>query len=216
MTAQTVITFFGEKMIAFISGGVKGGKSMFAQYLAKNLNTPGTSLAYLATMIPYDDEDRKRISRHLKDREGWGFRTFEEGMDVRKIIPHLQGNEVILLDALTALVQNSIFPDAYTVNRDFDPRDVSEGIRELGEHAAHVIVVSDYIFSDAFKYDKDLTEFFRESLGRCHCLVADYADIVLECAYSNIKEWKNEAGIDLAPVKEYYYQNYDHLRYFDI
>ncbi|MBO7699491.1 MAG: bifunctional adenosylcobinamide kinase/adenosylcobinamide-phosphate guanylyltransferase [Eubacteriaceae bacterium] len=202
-------------MLIFISGGVKGGKSMFAQYLARSLNTEGTTLGYAATMIPYDEEDRKRIRRHISDRQGWGFRTYEEPSDVSSIIPLMGEREVVLLDSLTALVQNNIFPDAETIRSDIRAEDICEGIFELSEKAKDLIVVSDYIFSDAFIYD-DVTELFRSVLGRCHCLIAERSDIVLECFFSNIKEWKNLRGTDLGPVKEHYYLNYDHLRYFDI
>lgn len=188
---------------------------MFAQYLAKYLNTPGSTLGYAATMIPFDDEDRKRVSRHLSDRAGWGFCTYEEPFDVSRLCPAIGENEVILMDSLTALVQNCIFPDEATVRRDITAEDICGGIFELNDRAKDLIVVSDYIFSDAYVYD-ELTEFFRSVLGRSHCLIADRADIVLECSFSNIKEWKNPAGTDLAPVKEHYYLNYDHLRYFDI
>ncbi|MBO4359497.1 MAG: bifunctional adenosylcobinamide kinase/adenosylcobinamide-phosphate guanylyltransferase [Eubacteriaceae bacterium] len=202
-------------MLIFISGGVKGGKSMFAQYLARSLASDGASLGYAATMIPFDDEDRKRVARHLADRSGWGFSTYEEPFDVGRICRSIGAREVILLDSLTALVQNNIFPDAGTVRLDITAEDICRGIFELSEKAKDLIVVSDYIFSDACVYD-ELTEFFRRILGECHCLIASEAGIVLECFFSNIKEWKNLSGTDLTKVKEHYYLNYDHLRYFDI
>ena len=188
---------------------------MFAQYLAKSLNTEGSSLGYAATMIPYEDEDRKRIRRHICDREGWGFKTYEAPSDVSSIVPLMGEREVVLLDSLTALVQNNIFPDAETIRYDIGPDEICEGIFKLSEKAKDLIVVSDYIFSDAVVYD-GITELFRRVLGACHCLIAEKADIVLECFFSNIKEWKNLNGYDLTAVKEHYYLNYDHLRYFDI
>ena len=203
-------------MLCFISGGVKGGKSMFGQYLSRRLaDEKNAPLVYIATMIPYDAEDEKRVSRHLKDREGWGFSTIEEPRDLSRAASQLSGGEVVLIDSLTALVQNTIFPDETTVAEDTDPRDIARGIMEVAKKASAVVTVSDYIFSDAYIYH-DMTELFRRILGRVHCLVAENADIVLECGFSNIKEWKNLPGYDLTPVREHYYKNYDHLRYFDI
>ena len=72
-------------MRVFISGGCKNGKSMLAQRIAVKQGAP---LYYIATMIPYDDEDRARIRRHLKEREGWGFETIECG---RNILSALDG-----------------------------------------------------------------------------------------------------------------------------
>ena len=65
-------------MNVFISGGCKNGKSMYAQKIARDMaEAQQVPLYYLATMIPVDAEDRARISRHLSEREGWGFETIE-------------------------------------------------------------------------------------------------------------------------------------------
>ena len=67
-------------MNILISGGCKNGKSYYAQKLALSMaQEKSLPLYYLATMIPVDDEDRVRIERHLKEREGWGFDTIERG-----------------------------------------------------------------------------------------------------------------------------------------
>ena len=70
-------------MNIFISGGCKNGKSYHAQELARGMaqenNLP---LYYLATMIPRDEEDDARIRRHLSEREGWGFDTIEQGVNI--------------------------------------------------------------------------------------------------------------------------------------
>ena len=58
-------------MNILISGGCKNGKSYYAQKLALSMaQEKSLPLYYLATMIPVDDEDRVRIERHLKEREG--------------------------------------------------------------------------------------------------------------------------------------------------
>ena len=70
-------------MNILISGGCKNGKSYYAQKLALSMaQERSLPLYYLATMIPVDDEDRARIERHLKEREGWGFDTIERGLDI--------------------------------------------------------------------------------------------------------------------------------------
>ena len=52
-------------MIIFISGGSKSGKSKIAELWASKLNSKGGRLVYLATMKPYDNEDLKRIEKHI-------------------------------------------------------------------------------------------------------------------------------------------------------
>ena len=54
-------------MIALVVGGAKSGKSMFAQDLAKSLESKNGKLHYVATMNPYDLEDLKRIENHLRN-----------------------------------------------------------------------------------------------------------------------------------------------------
>lgn len=101
------------------------------------------------------------------------------------------------------------------MNHDFDADKFSQSLQELSNRVKHIIFVSDYIFSDAFLYD-DLTDMFRSKLGRVHVNVAEFADVVLECSFSNMKVWKNIQNFDLDEVKEKYYNNYNHLKYSDI
>lgn len=203
-------------MIFFITGGVKGGKSMFAQHCAKllSIKDENSRLLYFATMIPADGEDRKRIERHIKDRSGWGFETVEEGKDVTNAFHMMKGNEIVLFDSITAIVQNNIF-DGATVNYDFNADKFADSLFELSKRVKHLILVSDYIFSDAIIYD-DLTDLFREKLGQVHINTAAFSDVVIECAFSNMKVWKNTENFDINSIKSEYYQNHNHLKYSDI
>ncbi len=203
-------------MIVFICGGVKGGKSMFAQFITKYFhdNEPLSSLCYFATMIPADDEDRKRIQRHIRDRSGWGYKTIEEGMSIPNVLPSLLGNEVILFDSITAIVQNNIFAGGEP-NLNIDSKKLADEFIELGGRVKHLVIVSDYIFSDAFQYD-DYTDYFCKKLGEVHRFVAAKSDVVLECCFSNIKQWKSDASFDIDVIKKQYYMSCNHLKYGDI
>ena len=55
-------------MIVLVSGGVKNGKSTYAEELCLRLAN-GNKHYYLATMLPYDDEDRKRVKKHQENRK---------------------------------------------------------------------------------------------------------------------------------------------------
>ena len=95
-------------MIVFVSGGAKNGKSGFAQDLAVQL-AKGGKRYYVATMIPVDFEDRERIRKHVADREGLGFETIECGADLLSCLNY-DKNGSFLLDSVTALLQNVMFP----------------------------------------------------------------------------------------------------------
>ena len=200
-------------MIIFIAGGVKGGKSMFAQCISKQLVQDG-KLFYLATMMPYDNEDRLRIERHILDRAGWGFDTIEEGMNFDNITTKLSSNDVILLDSVTAYVQNNLF-DAEGINYSLEPKELAMQIKRLSDKVKDIVIVSDYIFSDSLIY-QDATDLFKKNMGNTHIEICKYADVVLECAFSRIKVWKNDVDFDFNGIYNRYYDLRKHLMYGDI
>lgn len=190
-------------MIALVVGGAKSGKSMFAQDLAKSLNESlknyleedldseleddlekkNGKLYYVATMNPYDLEDLKRIENHLKEREGYGFNTIEETIDMSKVSKVIQKEDIVLIDSVTSLVTNCMFQ-----GKDFFKEvneDILSGILEIINAAGDVVIVSDYLFSDSIQYDC-YTESFRKEIGVINRKLAEFADIVVECSYGNI------------------------------
>ena len=60
-------------MKIWITGGAGSGKSSLAQELAAALSRNGSKY-YIATMVPRDEEDQRRIRRHILDRSGWDLR----------------------------------------------------------------------------------------------------------------------------------------------
>jgi adenosylcobinamide kinase/adenosylcobinamide-phosphate guanylyltransferase len=165
-------------------------------------------------MIPGDDEDRKRIARHVKDRENWGFQTVEEGYWLIDALDQFTQNDVVLLDSITAYVQNIIFSDNDVVN-DIRSDEIYLHIRSLAHCVKDVVIVSDYIFSDALQYNCE-TELYRRVLGAVHADIAAESDVVIECAYSNMKFWKNKGQYDFTEILDHYYRLTDHLSYKDI
>ena len=92
-----------EKKIIFVTGGVRSGKSRFAQKLAQKF--PG-SKAYLATAQALDAEMEKRITRHQKSRPRT-WQTLEEPVHIGDVIQK-EGRrfDLILLDCLTLWLSN--------------------------------------------------------------------------------------------------------------
>lgn len=170
-------------MVALIIGGSKSGKSMYAQDLAKSLEGKSGELYYIATMNPYDLEDLKRIENHLKERDGYGFNTIEENLDMRKVARLVKKSDTVLVDSITSLVTNNMFK-----GKDFI-KEVNEeiflGFIDLINKVDNLVIVSDYLFSDAIEYDC-YTESFRKELGIINRKLASIADRVVECSYGNI------------------------------
>ena len=193
-------------MIALVVGGAKSGKSMFAQNLAKSLNesfeiclkeykddlerildnpfkNKSGKLYYVATMNPYDLEDLKRIENHLREREGYGFNTIEETIDMKKVAKDIAQEDTVLIDSITSLVTNSMFKGKEFIKE--VNIDILDGLEEIVNSADNVVIVSDYLFSDSMQYDC-YTESFRKELGIINRKLAIIANTVVECSYGNI------------------------------
>ena len=176
-------------MNIFISGGCKNGKSHHAQELARNMSREKSlPLYYLATMIPCDDEDRARIRRHLSEREGWGFETIEQGRDIcRALDGYTRSGEkvspkgVFLLDSVTALLSNEMFPPGGEVSSDAGDRLAAE-LSEFARRTGNTIFVSDYIYSDARIFDS-YTENYRRALAHIDRTLAALCDQVIEVSF---------------------------------
>ena len=184
-------------MHIYISGGCKNGKSHHAQRLAKALGEP---LYYLATMIPADAEDDMRIARHVADRAGWGFATIECGRHILRALEGADAGGSFLLDSVTALLANEMFSPA-----GFDaaaPARVADELEEFLRRARHVVLVSDYIFGDAARYD-DMTEAYVAGLACIDRRVAAACDALLEVCAGQIichKGGERLAGLRLEGI----------------
>lgn len=168
----------------WITGGAGSGKSSLAQELAAALS-PNGKRYYVATMVPRDEEDRRRILKHIEDRRGMGFETIECPSGLTEQIVRTVGADLsegtFLLDSMTALLTNAMF-GAEEFN--YDPaaaEAVLNDLRELADRAGNLIVVSDGIYSDALLYD-EMTEGYRKSLAVIERRAAGYFDTLVECA----------------------------------
>ena len=177
-------------MKIFISGGCKNGKSTYAQHTAKWQSGQSTPLYYIATMNAADTEDSERIVKHRQEREGWGFITIEQPKGIERILQKCDCGSSFLLDSLTALLANEMFPPSGDFDKNAHER-IAIGLLQVLSKLKNIIIVSDYIYSDAMQYDP-LTEAYRKSLAILDKLAAKNCDVVLEAAYTQIITHKGE------------------------
>ena len=166
-------------MTCFISGGAKSGKSTLAQDIAVALAKGGKHY-YVATMIPTGKEDNERIRRHIADRDGMGFETLECFRNIMDCLQTADKDSVFLVDSVTALVQNSLFP--VETNYEMDVAGLNRCADELIRFAGtvrHAVFVSDYIYSDAERYS-DSTEMYRKCLADVDRRLATVCNTVIE------------------------------------
>ena len=146
----------------------------------------GGKRSYIATMIPSDEEDRERIRRHIADRDGLGFETIECGRDIASCLAQAELQSSFLLDSVTALLMNELYPNPKTWALDpTAPERCEKGLLELCGRVSNLVLVSDYIYSDAAKYDEE-TETFRKGLARLDRALARIADTVIEVSAGNL------------------------------
>ena len=187
-------------MKVLLSGGCKNGKTGTAADLALRLAGTDGRRIYVATMIPYDDEDRARVSRHIEERAGMGFETLEIGRNIASALD-AGPDAVYLVDSVTALLLNEMFSDPESAEADPHAADrCREGLLRLAAGAKHAIFVTDYIYSDAERYDS-FTETYRKNLASLDRALASVCDIVIElCA--GIPVFHKGSAADLTPGRE--------------
>lgn len=98
-------------MLVFVSGGVRSGKSTFAEKRVSDhaaLRTDSRKI-YLATAQPIDDEMSARIARHRQARDGAGWSTFEVPFGPAAVLERLHPGDSVLLDCATVWLSNRMF-----------------------------------------------------------------------------------------------------------
>ncbi len=90
--------------ITFITGGIKSGKSSYAVERAKQYN----KRAFIATAVAFDDEMKKRIEKHKKER-GNLFKTIEEPVYLSEVLHEIKNIDVCVVDCITVWINNLIY-----------------------------------------------------------------------------------------------------------
>ena len=163
-------------MLTLVTGGSGSGKSAFAE--DRVLSFGDAQRIYIATMHPFDEESHKRIERHQKMRAGKGFETVECYTGLKNV--KLPAGCVVLLECMSNLVANEMFEEQGAHDRTVS--EVTKGIENLLEQAAHVVIVTNEIFSDAVVFDGDMDSYL-EYLGKINQAAAQRADEVVEVIY---------------------------------
>ena len=181
-------------MTYFISGGAKCGKSSLAQDLSVALSKGGKHY-YVATLIPSGREDDDRIKKHLADREGMGFETVECFRNIMDCLKIADKNGVFLVDSVTSLIQNSLFPVEKNYEMDLDGVNrCADELVAFAHTVRHAVFVSDYIYSDAEVFSES-TEQYRKCLADIDRRLAKACDTVIEVSAGQLMIHKGDLCI---------------------
>lgn len=152
--------------IVLVLGGVRSGKSRFAQQLAERLG--GTEVLFVATAEAGDEEMRQRIATHRRDRPAaWG--VLEAARHVGQAIREAEAPQpVVLLDCLTLLVSNVLLaagdePTLAAAQESLDA-EIASLLEACRQRAGTVIIVSGEVGSGIVPENR-LARLFRDLLG---------------------------------------------------
>jgi adenosylcobinamide kinase/adenosylcobinamide-phosphate guanylyltransferase len=163
--------------IVLILGGVRSGKSHFAQDLAQSLG--GNDVLFVATGEAGDDEMARRIRHHRETRPA-EWETLEAPTSVGAIFGRISIKQhVVLIDCLTLLVSNVLFSCGEPYDHSLIESRVAEEVTQLlaacKQLEGTVIIVSGEVGLGVVP-ESALGRFYRDLLGRANQQVAREAD----------------------------------------
>jgi adenosylcobinamide kinase/adenosylcobinamide-phosphate guanylyltransferase len=177
--------------LTLIVGGVRSGKSRFAEELAAGL----PPVTYLATAAPWpgDAEMAARVARHRERRAARvpPWRTVEEGWDVAGAVEIHGGAGCILVECVTlwltglllGLAGRPALADAQVLER-------VAALAAAGRRVpARVLVVSNEVGCGIIP-DNALARRFADLLGEANQLLAAAATEVYGCLAGIARRWK--------------------------
>lgn len=159
-------------MIALITGGSGCGKSTYAEHMVEALGA--SKRYYIATMQVYDEESERRVARHRAQRAGHGYQTIECPLHLSDV--EVEEGSIVLLECLPNLVANEMFDGG-------DAGRILPAIERLALKCAHLILVTNDVFSDGITYAAS-TQTYIKILAELNQNVALLADYVIEVVYS--------------------------------
>ena len=171
------------KQLIFVLGGARSGKSSFAEQLARNLSAGSEGrVLYVATAEPLDDEMRRRIDAHRRQRPA-SWDTLEEPLSlVTALGSRLCGNDgreehdTCLLDCLTLWISNQLLAREGDPNAERDILTAAGDLLEVYEQSpATWIVVSNEVGLSVVPASP-LGRTFRDVQGRVNQMFAARAD----------------------------------------
>lgn len=164
------------KKITLILGGIRSGKSFFAEQKAEFYSE---NPVYIATSIAFDKEMEERVALHRK-RRGNKYRLIEEPHDLVKVLTGLS-NETVLVDCLTLNLSNRLLSREESSHLEelieADETYLNEMVKCIVNNNLNVIFVSNEVGFAPVAVNK-LGRYFQDLQGRWNCFLSGYADDV--------------------------------------
>jgi adenosylcobinamide kinase/adenosylcobinamide-phosphate guanylyltransferase len=161
------------KEIIFVIGGCRSGKSTYAMQTAERV--PAEQKIFIATCVPRDDEMKRRVARHQKERsQNWV--TVEAPLNLPEAIrQNSRSGDVILVDCLTLWVSNLLME---TGDESKIEETISQFINAIEKAAGPIVLVSNEVGTGIVP-ENALARQYRDIIGRVNQDVAKTAGRVI-------------------------------------
>jgi len=161
-----------SKVIEFIIGGCRSGKSRYALESASRFSVKKRT--FVATCVPLDDEMRERVARHQQER-GAAWSTIEAPLELPEaILEKGASSDVILVDCLTLWISNLLM-ESEALDTVFDH--VGRLLKSLEQASCSIIIVSNEVGTGIVPENR-LARLYRDAVGWTNQRIATHADRV--------------------------------------
>ena len=178
----------------FITGGVRSGKSAFAEKLATQFGED-KRYYYIATGVAFDEEMKARIQRHQldRDKQAHSWETIEMQVDFPRAIGQLSGSDVVLFECITTWLSNVLYISESHEQRSEYIHNSIETLQNQfinwHEQGAKIIIVSNEVLDEpASQYEE--VNMYRKLLGQLHQWLVKNSDEAYEVQFQLVQKWK--------------------------
>lgn len=171
--------------LVFITGGVRSGKSSFAEHYL--MNEQAKRNVYVASGVAVDTEMKIRIERHQHDRESYPVEwiTIEQPRQFEHIIQQIQQGDGILWDCVTTWLANEL----YESDMEEVEKKLYDAINQLLEKAKVIVIVSNEVLDEPLSNYESVIH-YQQWIGRIHQQLVERADHAFEMEYGISHQWK--------------------------
>ncbi|KGR81530.1 bifunctional adenosylcobinamide kinase/adenosylcobinamide-phosphate guanylyltransferase [Lysinibacillus odysseyi] len=174
-----------EGKCIFITGGVRSGKSAFAEGYIKRYKKHCQAV-YIASGVAFDEEMEKRIMRHQSDRKRDSWLTMEVPNRFPTVFHQLHNGHILLWDCLTTWLTN-ILVEGMPAEEMLEQ--LQGQLTEWRRKGITVILVSNEVL-DAGISEYEFTKNYQQLLGNLNQWLVRFCDEAYEMNYGIVKRWK--------------------------
>lgn len=163
--------------LILITGGARSGKSSYALKVAEKISK---KRVFIATCPQLDSEMSARIRRHTEERNGRGWKTIEEEINLDGLFPErVQGMGVVLIDCVTLWVNNILYMLGEENVDDCKIKELcSLWLDKIMAYPGTVICVTNEVGLGVVP-ENTLARKYRDLVGTCNQLLGKNADEVV-------------------------------------